>query len=120
MKTISLHHSSEGIHLTTSIYASTLIHNLELIVFPLLNEKMDMSTELSQHEVIRAGIDKIAALIDGYKTNSVFDVDELKAIVVNLREPLVRPPSFILYQSLILLDALPVPAPRRRSRLYRP
>lgn len=67
----------------------------EKVVFPILKEHLDMSTELSQHKVIHAGLDELLTFIRAAKVDhSKFDTVKLKGMMEKLRDPLASRSTF--------------------------
>lgn len=64
----------------------------EEVVFPLLNAKMDFSTEKEQHKAVHSGVEGLLNAVNAAKTDpAAFNAAELKELMVAFREPLVRP-----------------------------
>lgn len=63
----------------------------ELIVFPVLQTKIDMSIEIEQHKFIHDSLDETLALIRSGKANpSKFDHAKMKEILEKLKGPLFQ------------------------------
>ena len=66
----------------------------ELIVFPFLQQKIDMSTEIEEHKLIQTNLNDILALVRAAQADSSkFDAPKLKEIMENIKAPLARPTS---------------------------
>ena len=73
-----------------------LIRHIEAVVFPFLNQKLDFHTEIDQHKVIFSSVEKIIATVTLYQSDlTKYDPEYLKSLMVALRDPLVRPSSWL-------------------------
>lgn len=65
----------------------------EVMLFPFLSEKLDMSGEIEQHKIIHACLEKLFAFIGAAQADpSQFDAVKMGAILTTLKDPLVRAP----------------------------
>jgi len=63
----------------------------ELIVFPFLQQKIDMSTEIEEHKLIQTNLNDILALVRAAQADSSkFDAPKLKEIMENIKAPLFQ------------------------------
>ena len=46
-----------------------MIHHIEAVVFPFLNQKLDFHTEIDQHKVIFSSVEKIIATVTLYQSD---------------------------------------------------
>ena len=61
-------------------------------MFPFLQQKIDMSTEIEEHKFIQTSLNEMLTLVHAAQADlSKFDAPKLKEIMENMKAPLARP-----------------------------